>query len=88
MFLQIKLAPEDRKYHRFLWRDLDETSPIEVYEYQRLVFGNTSSPYLAQDIVRAHATSFKDQFPLAAESVLNSMFVDDLMDSTATKEEN
>jgi hypothetical protein len=81
MFLQIELAPADRKFHRFLWRNMDNNSPIREYEFNRLVFGNSSSPYLAQDIIRYHIKAHQQTYPLAAESILNSMYVDDLMDS-------
>ena len=42
MFLQVGLLKGDRVYHRFLWRNLDASQEPEVYEFQRLVFGNTA----------------------------------------------
>jgi hypothetical protein len=32
MFSQVILAEKDRRYHRFLWRNIDQTKPIDVYE--------------------------------------------------------
>ena len=55
MFSQVVLAEKDRKYHRLLWRDLDPTRPVDVYEAVRLTFGDRASPYLAQFVLRSHA---------------------------------
>ncbi|KAK3755685.1 hypothetical protein QZH41_008942, partial [Actinostola sp. cb2023] len=32
MFCQVLLAEKDRRYHRLLWRDLDDARPPDVYE--------------------------------------------------------
>ena len=47
MYLRIGLSADDRPYHRFLWRGMDETAPPRVYEFQRLVFGANASPFIA-----------------------------------------
>lgn len=43
MFLQVVMAESDRPYHCFIWRDLKGGTP-DVYEFQRLVFGDKASP--------------------------------------------
>ena len=82
MYLRIGLTPEDRPYQRFLWRDLDQTQEPDEYEFNRVVFGVNSSPFQAQFVTQAHATQFKEEFPMAAETVLESTYMDDSMDST------
>ena len=86
MFLQVGLRKEDRPYHRFLWRDFDASKEPDVYEFQRLLFGNTASPFCLQYVLHSHAQTHKVDYPEAAESVDNSMYVDDLLDSTETVE--
>ena len=86
MFLQVGLRKEDRPYHRFLWRDFDASKEPDVYEFQRLLFGNTASPFCSQYVLHSHAQTHKVDYPEAAESVDNSMYVDDLLDSTETVE--
>ncbi|XP_065177331.1 uncharacterized protein LOC135807824 [Sycon ciliatum] len=81
MYLRIGLRPEDRQYHRFLWRDLDDTAAPRVYEFQRLVFGANASPFLAQFVSHEHARAHQQQYPLAAETMLASTYMDDSMDS-------
>ena len=86
MFLQVDLQEKDRPYHRFLWRDCDPSRELEVYEFRRLLFGNTASPFCAQYVIHAHARAHAETFPEATESVDNSMCVDDVLDSSETIE--
>jgi len=55
LFSQVALAEKDRKNHRLLWRNLDPTKPVNVYEAVRLSFGDRPSPYLAQFVLHSHA---------------------------------
>ena len=82
MYLQIELAPADRPFHRFLWRDMEDKEPDE-YEFSRLVFGVNSCPFQAQLVTRKHAEEKMTEFPAAADAVLNSTYMDDTMDSVA-----
>ena len=77
MYLQIELPEHDRPYHRFLWRDLDQSAPPQIYEFNRVVFGINASPFLAQFVSQEHARQHAAQYPLAAEVVLKSTFMDD-----------
>ena len=60
MLSQVVLAEKDRKYHRLLWRDLDPTKPVDVYEAVRLTFGDRASPYLTKFVLRSHALVTQD----------------------------
>ncbi|XP_078360400.1 uncharacterized protein LOC144644752 [Oculina patagonica] len=81
MYLQIKLRPEDQPYHRFLWRDLQTDREPDVFEFDRVVFGVNSSPFQAQFVAQEHARHHQSELPLAAETVLESTYMDDSMDS-------
>ena len=81
MYLRIGLRPNERQYHRFLWRDLDDTAASRVYEFQRMVFGANASPFLAQFVSHEQARAHQQQYPLAAETWLASTYMDDSMDS-------
>ena len=41
MYLRIGIAAEDKPYHRFLWRGIDQSRQPDVYEFDRVVFGLT-----------------------------------------------
>ena len=87
MFLQVGLLKDDRSYHLFLWRNLDASREPDVYEFQRLVFGNTASPFFAQFIVQKHAEDKAEHYPEAADTVSNSIYVDDVLDSCETSKD-
>ncbi|XP_065174407.1 uncharacterized protein LOC135804458 [Sycon ciliatum] len=80
MYLQIQLREEDRPFHRFLWRE-DPSEKPEVYEFQRVVFGVNCSPFLAQLVTQEHARTSTSKYPNAAETVLESTYMDDSLDS-------
>ena len=77
MCLQIELPEHDRPYHRFLWRDLDQSAPPQIYEFNRVVFGINASPFLAQFVSQEHARQHAAHYPLAADVVLKSAYMDD-----------
>ena len=47
MFNQVQIAPHDRAYHRFLWRNGNSKLPVKDYQWKRLLFGDKSAPNLA-----------------------------------------
>ena len=86
MFSQVVLAEIDRKYHRLLWRGLDPTMPVDVYEAVRLTFTDRASPYLAQFVFRSHALDFKENHTAAAMVLLRDMYMNDIFRSGETVE--
>ncbi len=86
MFLRIWMAPEDRPYHCFLWRDTP-TQPMEVYQFQVHVFGNAGSPFVAVYTVKNHAQMYKESMPRAVAALQHSTLIDDVLDSADTLEE-
>lgn len=85
MYLRIGIDPKDQKYHRFLWRTSPD-KPIETHEFNRLVFGVNVSPFLAQYVSQHNAVKNQVIYPLAAETVQKSTYMDDGMDSVETSE--
>ena len=63
-----------------------EQKPLE-YEFNRLVFGINSSPFLAQFVSQHHAKVHEKQYPRAAEVILKSTYMDDSMDSVMNESE-
>ena len=87
MYLRIGIAHEDKPFHRFLWRGIDQDRQPDTYQFDRVVFGVNSSPFQAQFVLQHHAKKFKDTFPLAAETVLRSTYMDDSMDSVVNEDQ-
>ena len=76
MYLRIGIAPEDKPFHRFLWRGIDQIRQPDVFEFDRVVFGVNSCPFRAQVVLQHHAKKFVNKFPLAAETILKSTYMD------------
>ncbi|XP_022787478.1 uncharacterized protein LOC111327533 [Stylophora pistillata] len=86
MYHQIAFTLEDKPFHRFLWRNMDQSKEPEVYELLRYVFGGCYCPFCAQYVWQKHADDHRTEYPLAAEAVKNSCYMDDLMPSVETVE--
>ena len=87
MYLRIGIAPEDQPFHRFLWRGMGVDRQQDIYQFNRVVFGVNSSPFQAQFVLQHHARKNIDEFPMAAETVLRSTYMDDSMDSVSNEEQ-
>lgn len=46
MYVQIRLPVEDRPFFRLLWRDLQPNRQPDVFEFERVVFGDASAPFV------------------------------------------
>lgn len=69
MFREIGLNPSDRDYN----------GEIKTMRHTRLVFGVTSSPFLANQVVRQVGLDHGEEYPLAAELVKTNYYVDDCL---------
>ncbi len=86
MFHKITMPPSHRDYHRFLWKD-DDSNKISIYRWKSHVFGNAGSPCTAMFATCEHARRFQKDYPQAADTILNSTLVDDMLDSVNTDQE-
>ncbi|KAK0139824.1 hypothetical protein N1851_023266 [Merluccius polli] len=84
MFHQIRLLPDDRSLLRLIWRDLRCEEPPDVYEWQVLPFGTTSSPCCAIFALQQHARDHQDSHPEVIQSVQQSFYVDNCLESFPT----
>ena len=81
MDLRIGIGTEDKPYHRFLWRENTQDRSPDVYEFDHVVFGINSSPFLAQFVLQHHARKHQADYGSATETILKSTYMDDSMDS-------
>ena len=88
MYLRIGIAPEDRQFHRFLWRGIEQDRSPDVYEFDRVVFGINSSPFLAHFVLQHHARKHQSDYDRAAETILKATYMDDSMDSVQDEEQS
>ena len=81
MFLQIEIEQKDLSYFRILWRDYEHDREPDEYEFTRVVFGKNSAPMESQFVAQENARRHQTDYPLAAETVLKSTYMDDSIDS-------
>ena len=86
MFLQVQVPERDKSCLRFLWRPtMNEL--VQIYEYQRHVFGAKSSPTSANYALKRVAIDNEDELPIAAKTIQNNFYMDDFIKSVETPEE-
>jgi hypothetical protein len=85
MFLKIHLNQDDQKYHRFLFTDKEGN--MKDYQWCRTVFGNKSIPNISQKVLHCLVEDFGKDFPEAVQTILLSIYMDDLCDSRKTENE-
>ena len=80
MFMQIMLDPEYQNYYRIIWNGVS-------YQYTRTIFGDCSSPFKANKVLKSYAAHHQKSFPEVANTVMNAVYVDDALDSRCTVNE-
>ncbi|GBN27766.1 hypothetical protein AVEN_31073-1 [Araneus ventricosus] len=75
-FLQLTLAEKDRDAVRFLWTENDT---LQVYGFNRVLFGVRSSPFLLSASIKTHLKKFHDEFPTTTECLNRCFDVDDFV---------
>ncbi|XP_017468539.1 PREDICTED: uncharacterized protein LOC108360659 [Rhagoletis zephyria] len=83
MFHQVKIRSQDQAAQRFIWRT-DSKQPFVVYGMDVMTFGVTCSPSSAQFVKNKNAEEFREQFPEAANAIINNHYVDDFVHCFST----
>ena len=86
MFRCIWVHPDDRKYQTIYWRFTPFDS-LQVYELNTVVYGLTSSPFLANRVVRKIVEDHGSQYPDASKVLLRDIYVDDIVSGCDTIED-
>ena len=87
MFNAVHLKVLEQHCHRFLWRNLEQHRPPDVYVIQRVNMGDKPAPAISTEAVYKTAELFHGDSPRAADLLKNSSYVDDLIDSQPSKSE-
>ena len=85
-FLQIRVKEHDRDVLRFHWKK-EESSPLEILRFTRVLFGLAPSPYLLQGVIETHLDAWAKEYPDEVELLRRSMNVDDLLSGGLTVEQ-
>ncbi len=78
MYRAIELSERDKDYHRFVWRK-HPNEPLIDYRMTRITFGISASSFAANMCMKQNALDFAAKYPLAADVVDKSLYVDDCL---------
>lgn len=78
MFRQIDMDPEDRPLQSIKWR-FGPNEEVASYELSTVTYGTKPAPFLATRTLKQLATDERERFPLAAESVDDDIYMDDVI---------
>ena len=86
MFWQIRIDPPDADCLRFLWQWARD-DPVSLYRALSVTFGVISAPFQAIWTVLTHCDDFHDAYPLGADAVKETLYMDDASALKNEKEE-
>ncbi|GBO07564.1 hypothetical protein AVEN_122155-1 [Araneus ventricosus] len=82
MFRMIFIDESQRDLLRIVWKESIDDS-IKTYKMNRVVYGTTCAPYLAQRVLKQLVMDDGHNYPLAASAVSSDMYMDDLLTGAA-----
>ena len=85
MYHTVKIEEIDQHTHRFLWRQLEDREP-DVYVMTALSFGDRPAAAIASLALQKTAENCSEQYPDAATTIISNSYVDDIIDSFASKQ--
>ena len=80
------LPGDQRDLHRFIWRT-DTTQPLQDYRMTRLTFGVSASSFAANMTMKQNALDHASAYPLSAQVVFDSFYMDDGLTDTDSMSE-
>lgn len=84
MFSRIRMTDRDARFHRFIWKDVDSEN-YEVYQIERISFGNCCSPFIALQTIRQTVIDYSPDDD-TSKTIRENLYVDDYLDSHQTEE--
>jgi hypothetical protein len=79
MFHQFKIAPEDTKYQRFIWRNGNQSREPDIYEHQCVTFGFSEAPFKTIATIDRHVDKSIMEYPDTVDAIKDDIFVDDVL---------
>ena len=86
MYRARELTHSDKDLHRFVWRHTPEEPPQD-FRMTRVTFGVSASSYAANMSIKQNSLDFASEYPLAADVVSKSFYVDDCLSGADTPEQ-
>ena len=77
MYRNIWMHPDDRKYQTIFWR-FNPFDDLQNYQLNTVVYGLTSSPFLALRVIKQLVIDEGSSYPQASEVLSRDIYVDDI----------
>ncbi|KAJ8937746.1 hypothetical protein NQ318_009156, partial [Aromia moschata] len=74
----VKINPSQNFLQNILWRN-NVSEPLNCIELQTVTYGTNSAPFLATRVLKDVAERGKENYPVAADALLNQCYVDDIL---------
>ncbi|KAL0892639.1 hypothetical protein ABMA27_014364 [Loxostege sticticalis] len=78
MYRMILVHENDQHLQKIIWRDSPQ-NPLQEYQLCTLTYGTKAAPFLALRTMKQLAKDEAEKYPLAAQVLLNNVYVDDLL---------
>ena len=78
MILLINMSEEDWPLQSILWRE-DPKEELATYELTTVTYGTKPAPFLATRTLKQLALDEKEQFPMAARTILEDVYMNDVL---------
>ena len=85
-FSRTRLTKADARYHRFLMTE-PTTGEVEVYQMNRLMFGDAASPFIAMATLHRTAEDYRGGQERACRAIKKNFYMDDYLDSLDSADE-
>ena len=82
----MQVPEQDRSCLRLLWRPRSN-EPVQIYKYQRYVFGAKSSPTCADSAYKRVGLDSEEEHLIQNEARPNNFYMDNFIKSVETPEE-
>ena len=86
MYHTVKICLRDQHVHRFLWRNMKSDQRPDIFVMTAVSFGDRPAAAIATMALQKTAAQRKDEYPEAAQTILENSYVDDIVDSFTSKE--
>jgi len=87
MYHTVKISEVDQHTHRFLWRNMEWKRKPDIYKLMTVSFGDKPAGTIASLALRKTAELSAEDFPVAATTIAESSYVDDILSSFEDDEE-
>lgn len=88
MFPQTKISGKHQRFQLYLWRNCDKSIKPNIFVMQRVLFGESSSPFLCISAIRKHATDNVSQYGEDfLKSIETNIYMDDVHEGGETEDE-